>query len=158
MPKKEIRQSYSSNSQAPSPRSYAGKIRSRGNATRHGLGTRIAFDRQFAARTRGLAVQLAGASPGLITFESACVIAQAELDLERIRRLKVLAIEEDLARRGMSHVATISEKDAAAGQTALATAARTALPGLIKLERYERLAVARRDHAVRDVIARLLPS
>jgi hypothetical protein len=136
------------------PRSHAGKNRTRGNAARHGLAARILFDPQFVGRIQALAAQLAAASDGLLTFDSACAFAQAELDLERIRRLKVVAIEEALAERRMTFLATVYGKDPVACQNDLA-AVTAVLAKLVKMDRYERRAASRRDHALRDLMAGL---
>ncbi len=129
------------------PRSAAGKCRTRRNAARHGL-ARATFDADDLARIETLAREFLEPDSNFIDFELVRMIVRAELDLERIRRLRV----------GMINTAALSMTGAEmAGETPLdqPTAAMTrVLPELIKIDRYERQAAARRDRAVRDLMTR----
>lgn len=70
------------------PKSAAGKVRSSRNSYRHGLSTPIWADRELAAEAEVLARELAGpgASPELL--KAARPVAEAELDLVRVRQLR----------------------------------------------------------------------
>jgi hypothetical protein len=163
------------------PRSISGKKRASQNAFRHGLTKPIsgaAFDREVET----LARQIAGDSEDKITIERARDAAEAELELARVRRVKVALIErasafgsfdvpecfacpQHEAARIMQHFfdATLSK-----GRLALdvlpmipsqepqrmAEAVCRILPELIKLRRYESRAVMRRDRAIRAVALR----
>jgi hypothetical protein len=129
----------------------------------------------------GLARKIAGDTDNEIILERARAAAYAELDLARVRRVKIALIERmrafgdlDLPRlRPPSSVTKLIEHlnalargvappeilpiDNAATMPSQepdrsAEAIRRALPELLKLDRYERRAVARRDQAVRDLV------
>lgn len=165
------------------PRSDSGKKRASQNAFRHGLTQRIsgaAFD--HAVET--LARQIAGDTENKITIELARDAAEAELELARVRQVKVALIER-VAAFGRFDVPKrfASPKDEAAwimlhyfGATLwkgrpkfavdplpampleepqrTAEAMRRALPDLLKLQRYEARAVTRRDRAIRAIALR----
>jgi hypothetical protein len=75
------------------PRSGAGKNRSSCNAYRHGLTVSITSSEGFAKQLDKLAREIAGNTEDPILLERARAIAQAELDLARVRRAKVALIE-----------------------------------------------------------------
>ena len=75
------------------PRSGAGKNRSRRNAYRHGLTVSITSSEGFAKQLDKLAREIAGDTEYPILLERARAIAQAELDLARVRRAKVALVE-----------------------------------------------------------------
>jgi hypothetical protein len=160
------------------PRSWAGKQRARRNAYRHGLsvgiGTSPAFAKQLDSLARKIAIETA------TDLERARAVAEAELDLARVRRAKVSLIERvwkfgdlDAASLFSSPAQAIRllkalERDGAARSEPIcwsasmppgepdrvAEAIRRALPEIVKLERYERRAAARRDRAVQALAGR----
>jgi len=75
------------------PRSGAGKNRSSRNAYRHGLTASIPSTAASAKQLDKLAREIAGNTEDPILLERARTIAQAELDLARVRRAKVALIE-----------------------------------------------------------------
>jgi hypothetical protein len=75
------------------PRSGAGKRRASRNAYRHGLTLSMASTAAFAKQLDKLVREIAGDSKDAIMLERARAIAQAELDLARVRRAKVALIE-----------------------------------------------------------------
>src|SRR5262245_18420776 len=75
------------------PRSGAGKKRASGNAYRHGLSLSITSTAAAAKQQAKLVREIAGDSKHAIVLERARTIAQAELDLARVRRAKVALIE-----------------------------------------------------------------
>ena len=75
------------------PRSGAGRNRSSRNAYRHGLTLSIASTAAFAKQLDNLARKIAGNTDDAISLECALQIAQAELELARVRRAKVALIE-----------------------------------------------------------------
>jgi hypothetical protein len=165
------------------PRSTPGKKRASHNAFRHGLMKPISsaeFDREVEA----LARQIAGDAEDPISLELAHDAAEAELELARVRRVKVALIERVTA-FGRFDVPQrfASPKDEGAwilqhffGATLwkgrpkfaidplpampsrepqrTAEAVRRALPDLLKLNRYESRAVTRRDRAIRAITLR----
>lgn len=128
------------------PRNEAAKARTRRNAQRHGLAAQTAFDADHAVRIETLAREIEGAASDLISINAARVIAQAELDLERVRAIKVGLIN-GAALPAMKALSTGWPQP-----EHLAAAIRQVLPELVKIDRYERRAAARRDRAVRDLI------
>src|SRR5262245_23142736 len=162
------------------PRSGAGRKRASRNAYRHGLTLNIISTAAFAKQLDKLVREIAGDSEDTIVLERARAIAQAELDLARVRRAKVALIERasafgelDPPRFATTVTRVIRFLNAFyPGRVALpkpldsfatmprqepdrsAEAVRRVLPELRKLNRYERRAAARRDRAVRNLYGR----
>ena len=74
------------------PRSSAAKKRSGQNAYKHGLASGFVSHATMAKRRDQLARQIAGDSKNGIVLEHARAAAQAELDLARVRRVRVAVI------------------------------------------------------------------
>jgi hypothetical protein len=74
------------------PRSGAGKTRASRNARSHGLSL-YPSSAAFAKQVEGLARKIAGRSTDAITLEHARVAAEAELELDRVRRVRLALIE-----------------------------------------------------------------
>jgi hypothetical protein len=74
------------------PRSAAGKLRSARNASRHGLSVPVWSDPELSADARILTLEIAGpdAAPNLQRL--ARVIAEAQIDLNRVRQARHYAI------------------------------------------------------------------
>ena len=153
------------------PRSGAGRKRASRNAYRHGLTLSITSTAAFAKQLDKLARKIAGNTDDAITLDCALQIAQAELELARVRRAKVGLIERasafgeldpprltvaqmirliDAFDRGRPIVPPIDASATMPSQEPdrSAEAVRRVLPELRKLERYERRAAARRDRAI----------
>jgi hypothetical protein len=163
------------------PNSPAGKKRASRNAYRHGLSLRISS----AAETQNiekLARKIASPAVDEITLEFARTAAEAELELARVRQVRIAMIQRvsafgtleqpdpltmfdrefrnlksRLSRRVskflpgvVDPLATMPDKEPERS----AEAVRRLLPELLKLERYERRAVTRRDRALREVLSR----
>jgi hypothetical protein len=145
-------------SKSTGPRSSGGRKRTSRNAYRHGLAARAAWSARLARAIERLARKIAGKSTNPIILEWARAAAQAEFDVERIREVKVAAIQQTLKIEtcSLSQTAiTYESLEAEATPQSLertARAARGALPELLKLERYQRRASARRDQALRALI------
>ena len=126
-----------------------------------------------------MAQKIAGRGADTVTLEIARSIARAELDLFQIRRVRVALIaqisefgELDLpnplrtGRDVMRFLASIDRvlplsvsvpvlpSMPSSEPERSAEAVRRALPELVKLDRYERRATAKRDRASRQIIAR----
>ena len=160
------------------PRSGAGKKRASRNAYRHGLTLSVTSTAAYAKQLDKLARKIAGDTKDAITLERAREIAQAELDLARVRRAKVALIERARAfgeldpPQAFSTVTEIKRFFNALDRGRLivpkptdpsatmpsqepdrtAEAVRRVLPELRKLDRYERRAAVRRDLAVLDFL------
>jgi len=160
------------------PRSWAGKKRASRNTYRHGLSLSITSSAAFVKQLDSLARKIAGRSKDAVQIEHARAAAQAELDLARVRRAKVALIEracaledphappvfssdvqsshlvETLRRQGLTEPVDPSTTTPSREPDRLAGAVRRVLPELLKLDRYERRASARRDQALRQLVGR----
>jgi len=156
------------------PRSGAGKKRASHNAHRHGLTSSIASTAAFAKQLDKLVREIAGDTEDAIMLERARAVAQAELELARVRRAKLALIERASAfgeldppqptvtqmirlLHAFDRGRLILPKPVASSATMpsqepdrSAEAVRRVLPELRKLDRYERRAAVRRDRAVLD--------
>ena len=162
------------------PRSGAGRKRASRNAYRHGLTLNIASTAAFAKRLDKLARKIAGNTDDAITLERARAIAQAELELARVRRAKIALFERASAfgeldpprlfRSVTQIIRTINALDRGSflpepvDSSATmpsqepyrsAEAVRRVLPELRKLDRYERRAAVRRHQAVLHFLGRM---
>jgi hypothetical protein len=166
------------------PRSTSGRKRASQNAFRHGLTKRIS-SAEFDREVETLARQIAGDTEDRIKIKLARDAAEGELELVRVRRVKIALIER-VAAFGRFDVPErfASPKDEAAwtlhhyGGATLwkgrpkfavdplptmpsqepqrtAEAVRRILPELVKLHRYESRAVVRRDRAIRAIALRV---
>ena len=106
------------------PRTAAGRAKSSRNAYRHGLSVPMPPDAQTVD---ALAKAIAGESVGEVELRAARALAEAQLELKRIRATRVAAIPTDLDRM-------LDPR---------------ALAGLCAFDRYERQAAARRRAARR---------
>ncbi len=162
------------------PRSGAAKKRASRNAYRHGLSLSLTSSAAIAKRLDALARKIVGNSKNEVILEHARDAAQAELELERVRQVRVALIERvsalgslnappifgssaqqirDLRSvlSGRSPPAMPQRIDPSATMPTeeperTAEAVRRALPELAKLDRYESRAVARRDRAIRQIV------
>jgi hypothetical protein len=149
------------------------------NAYRHGLTVSITSSEGFAKQLDKLAREIAGDTEDPILLERARAIAQAELDLARVRRAKVALIERasafgelDPPRLTLTQMISLLNAfdrgrliapkpiDASATMPSQepdrsAEAVRRVLPDLRKLDRYERRAAARRARAVLNLPDRI---
>jgi hypothetical protein len=164
------------------PRSGAGKKRASRNAYRHGLTLSITSSAAYAKQLDRLVREIAGNTEDPILLERARAIAQAELELARVRRVKVALIERASAfgeldpPQAFSSVTQIirllnaidrgrvpsfpEPVDSSATMPSQepdrsAEAIRRVLPELRKLDRYERRAAAQRERAVLEFSDRM---
>ena len=75
------------------PRSGAGRKRASRNAYRHGLTLSIVSIKEYAKQLETLARKISGDTTDEVKLAHARTIAQAELELARVRRAKVALIE-----------------------------------------------------------------
>jgi len=165
------------------PHSGAGKKRASRNAYRHGLTLSVTSTAAYAKQLDKLVREIADDSKDAIVLERARAIAQAELDLARVRRAKVSLIERASAfgeldpPQAFSTVTQIKRflnaldrgklilpkpSDSSATMPSQepyrsAEAVRRVLPELRKLDRYERRAAVRRHRAVLDFFGGMKP-
>jgi hypothetical protein len=90
-------------SKSTGPRSAAGKKRASGNSFRHGLSLRYSdaeITRQLDIRAR----QIVGETNDNATLELARTVAEAELDIARVRQIKLTLIGQASATEGLQPV------------------------------------------------------
>jgi hypothetical protein len=158
------------------PRSSAGKRRARRNSYRHGLSVAAAGRPEQVER---LARKIAGADGDAMILEQARSVAQAQLELIQIRRMRASLIQRmaefgvldtpdllgtsgNMKRILKSIVSGLPCNLSVPPEPSMpssepdrtAEAIRRALPELLKLDRYERSAAARRDKAAGLIGAR----
>ena len=157
------------------PRSRAGIARTARNAYRHGLAASPAPD--VLQQVEQLAQEIAGPTAGVLHRERAREAAHAAIDLAPVREVKLAVLNRALAteQREASWSIDPGAKTPGKGRqmptgdptsssprvlssdgnaTALmADALRRAVPDLVKLDRYESRALARRNRALRALIA-----
>ena len=170
------RQANRANAQASTgPKTASGKARSAKNAFRHGLSVPVYRDPAFAEKIEVWAQEIAGAGADAIALAAAHLVAEAQLDLQRVRACRLRLIERDLANPGhvgavalaasmrwlrlkeLGYLTGITPWSEAISQAPRLTGpAKTAtvlcdlaheLPGL---DRYERRARWRRKRAIRE--------
>jgi hypothetical protein len=127
-------------SRSSGPRTAAGKARTSRNALRHGLSVSILDDDpEVSVAAERLACRLLDAGGNASLLRHARLVAQAELEILRVRAARI-ALIKTLA-QGL---------DAEEGGTRMLNAFLRALPQLLALERYERRTLSRRKRLVRD--------
>jgi len=161
------------------PRSGEGKRRSSQNAYRHGLSAGVNAPVEHVKDIEALARKIAGNSTDVVVLECAGTFAQAEFDLARIRRLKVALVSRVMAFGEFEPPVTFPSlyeinqffKGFDRGELILperskpptmpttepersAEAIRRTLPELMRLNRYERHAGARRAQAIHTLLER----
>jgi hypothetical protein len=115
------------------PKSAAGKLRSRRNALRHGLATDVGTDTSLGAEVKKMAMAI-GSACGQEATLFAYQLAEVEIDLLRIRKVRTAIFNEVLAK------SDCEPSDHAVLNTKLA-----------KLDRYERRALSRHKRALRAI-------
>ena len=122
------------------PRTRVGRARAARNALRHGLSLPVCSDPVFSGQVEELAREIAGGDPNPEIRQSARLIAEAQIDLLRVRqaRHQLLTDPLDVLRstpRGDDKVVTILSQEA---------------ERLDAFDRYERRARSRRNLAVQE--------
>ena len=124
------------------PRSAAGKGRARRNAFRHGLTTPASLDHVAMDRIDNLVDALTIDVHSQLQFQLATVAAEAQAEIERVRRTKVNLVNRASAQLREEGAGLLS----AGERAALAFAGKTEI--LMACERYERRAISRRNRAL----------
>jgi hypothetical protein len=121
---KQIAANRANAKKSTGPRTAAGRAKSSRNSYRHGLSVPMQLDPQAV---EALAEAIAGETAGEVRQRAARALAEAQLELKRIRAIRVAAMPTDLDQ--MLDPRTLA--------------------GLCALTRYERLAAGRRKAARR---------
>jgi hypothetical protein len=124
------------------PRTAAGKATSSRNALRHGLAVGLLDEPAICAKVETLARAIVGDGADAAQLGLARVVAEAQLDLDRIKAAKVRMMSSYLE-------ASASERstDELAGPPSIELLRR-----LSRLERYECSAISRRRRAMRALV------
>jgi hypothetical protein len=156
------------------PRSRAGRQRSSRNAYRYGLSLNVFSSPEVHSHLEECARKIAGDDADPFTLERARAIAEAELDIARVRHTRAGLIQRAYAfgaldpphytTRGILHwirefeggielplqaaMKGVPDAMPSEEQERSVEAIRRCIPELRKIDRYERRAAARRDRAV----------
>jgi hypothetical protein len=131
------------------PRTPAGKMRSKGNARRHGLAIPISSDPVLAPAAEALAQQVAGISPSREVLALARKFAEAQMDFIRCCQARYDVYDPGLSDQSFDPDKTGYHLLTSSKHFALVSMNSAELLG--KLARYERRALARRDRAMHDL-------
>lgn len=134
---RKIRANRANGSASPGPKTALGKKRSSKNARRHGLSLPVFADPALSKEVEALAREIAG-SPDAAVLQQARAVAEAQIDLVRIRRVRHQLEAQNFAS------STAASADALPNEIQLEV-----LDQLLKIDRYERRAMSRRKFAVR---------
>jgi hypothetical protein len=116
-----------------------GKSRAAQNARRHGLSIPVWVDPKLAAEVEELAVEIAGAAAPALIKERARAIAEAQIQIQRVRQAQCRLLE--------GTPATPQASQPAEAERFARIVSELAGP-LNSLDRYERRALSRRKTAV----------
>src|SRR5689334_10165837 len=117
------------------PRTIQGKARSRQNSWQHGLSVKLNANSPESAEVEQLAVQFAGPNRDPAQLHFARIAAEADMELRRVQDASKLLI-------------SMAGRQGSTGQSDK-QAYSEALPALLRLVRYERRAISRRNRALR---------
>jgi hypothetical protein len=138
------------------PRSTLGKKTSARNARRHGLAAPIWADPQASADAEKLALEIAGRNVGAEVMTAARRVAEAHVDILRVRQVVTELISPGLTDEPFcpsTRIPSRKELELMQGPPCpqkLAHVLADSWDELQKIERYERRALSRRKFAIRD--------
>lgn len=134
------------NSRASSgPKTSLGRVRAAQNALRHGLSLSIHSDRALSKEVEALAREIAGTDVDAERKEFARRIAEAQIDLRRIRHARHQLLSETQMQDDVMKVLNSKTE----GPHKFATTLSDKALQLLVLDRYERRARSQRKFAIR---------
>jgi hypothetical protein len=145
-------------SKSTGPRSARGKLHSRMNARTHGLNIPVTVDPKVRERVLQITRSIVGDAASDQAMEQAIIIAEAELELQRVKQMEVAVADKALGTRGSRGILKNARKFARAIPTA-PTGASASLPEafvrahrhLVKLRRYKSRIYTRSTKAIRQL-------
>jgi hypothetical protein len=140
------------------PRTRSGKARSRANSLRHGLLSKVLVDPALVNETDQLARRVAREHGKPDDCFESRTIAEAELIILSARAVRAQFLDitsaelaPNTAADGRRHQGSRGEKVASVEGRDLALAYLRSLPALSRIDKYERIALLRRQRAVRKL-------
>jgi hypothetical protein len=92
---RKLRANRANSQRSTGPKTAAGRAAAAGNARRHGLRIPVLSDPVLSAEVEAMATKIADATPELLPL--ARPIAEAQVDIFRIRRARVAMLSRELA-------------------------------------------------------------
>ena len=154
--KQKIKTSRQNAAHSTGPRNARGKARASTNACKHGLATSVLADLALAKEVDRLERALKKDGAGIYNELESRNLAECQLDLLRIRRIRAKMIDSGLGAEAASllrelHQSHYVDKDDGMSLACeFLVAMIRVLPQIHALERYERRAFSRRRRVIRD--------
>jgi hypothetical protein len=171
--KRKITKTSAAKLRGAGPKTPAGKRRVAQNARRHGLSIPVCLDPKFSQEVEALAHKIAGPGAGDQKLDHARLIAEAQVDLTRIRTTRLELLADQTARtprltisqlkRALTRLKKLEDFEEAfermeclidgepegGNYPSLESGMNVLAQKLLRLERYERRALSRRKFAIR---------